>query len=194
VSGEIIRLPEIDLDDTFPLIKAISNRRSTRSFSSEPLSYKELAALLWSAQGITDAFRGLRVAPSAGAIYPFTLYVAIKEGVYEYNPHEHVLNLHKEGDLRKDISKVGLSQRSLHEAAAVIALSYYPDALEARYKERAFRYACIEAGHIAQNVLLTAVSLGLKAVAIGAYYDDLMKDVLGLEDDVLYLIPVGRLE
>jgi nitroreductase len=53
----------------------------------------------------------------------------------------------------------------------------------------------METGHVAQNVLLEAVSLGLGAVPIGAFRDDELDRLLGLdsrEENSLYLIAIGR--
>jgi nitroreductase len=51
----------------------------------------------------------------------------------------------------------------------------------------------MEAGHAGQNILLEAVALGLAAVPMGAFDDDLLSEALGLPEDQrpLYLIPVG---
>ncbi len=69
------------------------------------------------------------------------------------------------------------------------------DRIASRYgAARAPRYVWMEAGHAAQNLLLQAVALGLGAVVIGAFDDELVGEVLGLPRDQrpLYLIPVGR--
>ena len=49
----------------------------------------------------------------------------------------------------------------------------------------------MEAGHVAQNLLLQAVALGLGAVLVGAFE---VKWVLNLSRDEvpLYLIPIGK--
>ena len=57
-------------------------------------------------------------------------------------------------------------------------------------------YANIEAGHIAENIHLQAVALGLASVPIGAFSDERVKSALGLPADCtpLYIIPVGYAE
>ena len=45
-------------------------------------------------------------APSGGvALYPLELYVVTASGFYHYNPHEHRLDLHSEGDLGLVLSR-----------------------------------------------------------------------------------------
>jgi nitroreductase len=73
-----IELPQPRRDSDTSIEKALSNRRSTREYSDEPLTLKEVSQLLWAAQGITDP-RGLRTAPSAGVLYPLEIYVVVEE-------------------------------------------------------------------------------------------------------------------
>ena len=64
-----------------------------------------------------------------------------------------------------------------------------------KYGARAYRFVLLEAGHVAQNVLLAAAALGLAAVPLGGFYDREVDAVLGadgLYEASLYLIPVGR--
>ena len=51
----------------------------------------------------------------------------------------------------------------------------------------------MEAGHIAQNIHLQAVALGLGSVPVGAFSDNAVKKVLGPPKNLtpIYIIPVG---
>ena len=51
----------------------------------------------------------------------------------------------------------------------------------------------IEAGHVVQNMLLTACTLGLVGVPVGAFDDAAVTAVLALSTDEtpLYLVPIG---
>jgi hypothetical protein len=73
-SSDMINLPEPRLASDYSIEQSIHNRRSVREFSNKPLSLSEVSQLLWSAQGTTDD-KGLRSAPSAGALYPLVLYL-----------------------------------------------------------------------------------------------------------------------
>ncbi|MEM2559091.1 MAG: nitroreductase family protein, partial [Nitrososphaerota archaeon] len=42
-----------------------------------------------------------------------------------------------------------------------------------------------------QNIYLQCVSLGLGCVVIGAFYDSRVKEILGVDEEPLYVIPVG---
>jgi SagB-type dehydrogenase family enzyme len=193
--AQLIALPTPRLEGEMSLEEAIANRRSVRKFTEDPLSWEEISQLLWAAQGITDP-RGLRAAPSAGALYPLELYASVAEGVYHYLPRGHSLELVSEEDLRHDIWDAGLRQGALQEAPTIFVVTAVYQRTEAKYGDRAERYVRLEAGHAAQNVLLQAVGLGLGAVPIGAFYDEQLQTALSLPPDhkPLYLIPVGHPE
>jgi SagB-type dehydrogenase family enzyme len=137
----------------------------------------------------------LRTAPSAGALYPLELYVATAGGFYHYEPSEHRLDLHSEGDLRPVLYRASLAQDSVREAPAVFVIAAVYERTERKYgRERAPRYVHLEAGHAAQNILLQAVALGLGGVPIGAFQDEQVQMVFSLPRDhrPLYLIPIGH--
>jgi SagB-type dehydrogenase family enzyme len=192
VSG-VVSLPAPRLTGETALEEAIASRRSVREFTNDVLSWQDLSQLLWAAQGITDA-RGLRAAPSAGALYPLEVYVVLPSGAYRYVPASHAVELLSEGDLREDLWQAGLRQDALHDAPAIFVIAAVHERTEAKYGERAERYVKLEAGHAAQNLLLQAVVLKLGAVPIGAFYDDRVQAALSLPTDhqPLYLIPVGH--
>lgn len=186
-------LPAPRLEGDVSLEETIASRRSVREFTDEPLSLEEISQLLWAAQGITDP-RGLRSAPSAGALYPLELYVAVVEGVYHYQTPAHALQVVSEEDQRRALWEAGLRQGALGEAPAIFVIAAVYARTEVKYGERAERYVQLEAGHAAQNILLQAVALEVGAVPIGAFYDDQVQAALHLPSDhhPLYLIPVGH--
>jgi len=175
------------------LKEAMASRRSVREFTDQSLTWEEITQLLWSAQGLTDP-AGLRTAPSAGALYPLEIYVALPDGAYHYLPQGHTLESVSESDLRDDLFEAGLRQDALRQAPAIFVIAAVYERTEAKYGERAERYVHLEAGHAAQNLLLQAVALELGAVPIGAFDDDAVQDALGLPADhrPIYLIPVGH--
>ena len=63
-----------------------------------------------------------------------------------------------------------------------------------KYGDRGVRYVHIEAGHAAENICLQATALDLGVVTVGAFYDELVRDVMGMTEDEapLYVIPVGK--
>ncbi len=174
--------------------ESLLRRRSVREFGDRALTPPEIFRLLWAAQGISDP-REFRAAPSAGALYPLEVYVAVRDGVLHYDPPAHALDLAREGDLRQDLCSAALGLDAVREAALTLVVMAVYSGTEVRYgPTRSHRYVHLEAGHAAQNVLLQAAALGLGAVPIGAFDDSRVQTVLGLPNDhmPLYLIPIGH--
>jgi nitroreductase len=73
----------------------------------------------------------------------------------------------REGDQRDRLAAAALGQDALREAPVTIVVSADPAALAAPYRARSTRYCVLEAGHVAQNILLEAVALGLGAIPLG---------------------------
>ena len=198
-SSDMINLPEPHLESDYSIEQAIHNRRSVREFSNKPLSLAEVSQLLWSAQGVTDD-KGLRSAPSAGALYPLTLYLVVgnvkglKPGIYQYAPDGHQLRKMKNGDSRKDVARAALQQYWIQESAAVLIFSAIEKRTTRKYGQRGIRYIHIEVGHSAQNLFLQAQSLGLAAAVVGAFDDSRIETIMNLptEEQLLYLMPLGR--
>jgi len=190
---EEMALPAPRLKGEMSLEETLAARRSVREFTGEELTLEEIAQLLWATQGITAAWGG-RTAPSAGALYPLEVYVAAADGLYHYVPQGHKAIVESRADLRGELWRAGLSQNAIREAPAVFVITAVCARTERKYGERAERYVKLEAGHVAQNLLLQAVALGLGGVPIGAFYDDQVQGALSLPADhePLYLIPIGH--
>lgn len=191
--GLLLHLPRPLVHGSVSLEGAIARRRSVREFAHEPLTSTQLSQLLWAAQGVTGP-GGARAAPSAGALYPLELHVVRLGSVCRYLPEQHALAVRAAHDLRPALAAAALDQSAVAAAAAVIVVSAVYGRSAARYGARAERYAVLEAGHAAQDILLEATALGLAAVPIGAFDDDAVKRVLALPHDhePLYLLALGR--
>jgi SagB-type dehydrogenase family enzyme len=177
--------------------EALLKRRSIRSYKNESLSLEEVSQLLWSAQGETTSW-GERTAPSAGATYPLEIYLVagdvegLDSGLYHYNPSNHSLILVKEGDLRRELAHAALDQYMIARAPITIVICAEFKRTTGRYGERGIRYVLMEVGHVGQNIHLQAEALNLGTVVIGAFYDEDVKEILGVKEEPLYLMPVGK--
>jgi SagB-type dehydrogenase family enzyme len=201
VQSNIIKLPEPRIESSVSVEQALLNRRSMRSYENQPLTIAEAGQLLWAAQGITEKSRGFRTAPSAGATFPFEVYLVagnvtgLSAGIYQYDCHHHHLILRREGDFRAKLSQSALGQSSITNGAINIVLTGIYERTTPRYGDRGIRYVHIEAGHIAQNVFLQAVALGLGSVPIGAFNDRKVQQWLDIPKNEipLYILPAGKL-
>ncbi len=199
--GNRIELPEPVEDGDMSLEKALTLRRSIRTYATDPLTLEQVSQLLWSAQGITQEERGFRTAPSAGATFPLEMFVVVnnveelKKGVYHYHPHEHKLAFIRETDIGDELARAALSQSMVADGGAVFIFAAVFERTTDRYGERGRRYVYNEIGHASQNLHLQSAALELGTVVIGAYRDEEVESILqlGEEYDVLYLMPVGTL-
>ncbi|MBN1272724.1 MAG: SagB/ThcOx family dehydrogenase [Candidatus Aminicenantes bacterium] len=200
--------PKIPLPDPIStggrsLWDVIGARRSLRSFSSRPLELSLLSQLLWACQGITARIHGyeMRTAPSAGALYPIETYLCLfsvtglEPGVYHYGIQKHELEQVKTGNFREAGAAAALNQRLVASAPAVFIWTAVFPRSKWKYGQRAYRYVYLDAGHIAQNLALAAVSLGMGTCQIAALYDDEVNEILGVkgkDESVVYMSVVGH--
>jgi SagB-type dehydrogenase family enzyme len=198
-----ITLPPPTCDQSQPYWEVVEKRRSLRDFSDDPLSTLELAHLLWFSQGITREVQGfgLRTAPSAGALYPVETYLVIhnvseiEAGVYHYAVESHELKELRRGDFRIPVARAALDQEIAYRAPVVFIWTAIFERSIWKYKQRAYRYVYLDAGHIAQNVALSAVALSLGSCQIAAIYDEEANELIGVDgrnESTLYMTVVGK--
>jgi len=166
---KVIQLPEPNRSGAVSLETAINTRRSTRQFADTPLNFAQIGQLAWAGQGITDKQQGLRAAPSAGDSYPIELYLVTPEGFFVYNPEGHSLKQISSQDLRKQLSAAASGQGPVEDAACDIVIAGSARKVAAKYGNKAQKFMLLEAGHVAQNIQLQAVSLGLASLPVGAF-------------------------
>jgi SagB-type dehydrogenase family enzyme len=195
------RFPPVTLED------ALQARVSCRQFSSSELGLVELATLLHVAYGVRARGRlgGLefleRAVPSAGGLYPLELYVLAVTvesqvpGVYHYSPLLHALEQVAATPLpRQLVTSLFMGQLHAGQASAVLVLTAVVGRSLDKYGDRGYRYLLLEAGHVTQNINLTAAALNIGACNLGAFADDDIADLLGVDTEVeipLYGVAVG---
>jgi SagB-type dehydrogenase family enzyme len=203
-----IRLPAPQLEEGPRLWELLKNRRSVRAFTEKPISKEQLSQILWATQGITKAFVpayggtiGLRTAPSAGGLYPIETYLCVNKvsdldsGIYHYSVAERELELVKPGKFGKELAEAALGQSMLAKGNVVFIWTAIFERSKWKYRQRAFRYVFLDAGHIAQNLALAAEGLGLSSCQVAAFFDDEVNKLLeidGENESVLYLSVVGE--
>ena len=192
-------LPELSL----PLIEALKKRRSVRSFSPQPMLMNELSFLLRASTGIQRKERGheFRTVPSAGALYPIETYLvinnveALEKGLYHYGIGAHALEELLLADLGEEVAHAALEQEMCAEAPVVFIWTALFQRSKWKYGQRAYRYVYLDAGHIAQNLALSATSIDLGTCQIGAFFDEEINRIVcvdGVEESAIYLTVVGH--
>lgn len=185
------------------LWKLLLKRRTRRDYNAHaPLKLNDLAALLWATQGLTAQFGDtfFRTAPSAGGLYPIETYLNIRsvdgleQGIYHFRPGDFDLELLKKGDFSHSLSEAALQQTVVVGAQVTLIWSALIARSRWKYRQRAYRYIYLDAGHLAQNLYLAGEALGLGICAIGAFYDDDVNRIVnldGIEETVIYMATIG---
>ncbi len=185
------------------LFDVLARRRSVREYGPPPLDLEELGGLLWAAAGVTARQMGFafRTAPSAGGLFPIEHYVVansvtdLEPGVYHYAVLDEALELLRGGDHRLTVARAALDQAIAAEADAVFVWTAVLERSRWKYGQRFARYIFLDAGHIAGNVALAAVAMGLGSCQIAAFFDNEAAALLGVDEDeepVVYMTTVGR--
>jgi len=102
-AAQIMQLPAPDKEGGMPLMRALAERKSTRSFSDKAVSAQDLSNLLWAAWGVSRQ-DGRRTAPTARNKQAVEVYVVLDSGVWRYDGPKHLLEQALSGDMR---AKVG---------------------------------------------------------------------------------------
>lgn len=177
-------------------------RKTEREYAPEPLDIEQLAKLMEFGCGVTHPQAvPRRAAPSPGALYAVEAYpmgfnvAGLSPGVYHYAPLDHALEL--VAVLADDEPARAFMPKDFYEEhpPLVIALTTVFERVQAKYLERGYRFALLEAGHIAQNMLLAATAMGLAAAPIGGFWDDPFNAALGLnptQEAVVYALVFGK--
>lgn len=199
-----ISLPQPVIHNGPGIWQTIMERRSERDFSGAPISREQLSQLLWAGQGITRQIQGyeLRSAPSAGALYPIETYLCINDvtgidsGIFHYNIRRHGLEQIQVGNLGGQLAAAALGQPFCATANVVFIWTAVFERSVWKYKQRAFRYIYLDAGHIGHATALAAVALDLGSCQIAAFFDDEVNQLIGVDGDkesVVYLTAVGTI-
>lgn len=190
---KIIQLTDPNLTGTLTFEAALAKRRSVRQFSSEALKRTQIGQLAWAGQGITDKQRGLRTAPSAGSIHPIELFIATNEGLFAYRPAEHSLQQTSEEDVRGRLAQATATPEPVVGAGCAIIVTGSSRKLAGRFGNKSRTYLALEAGHVAQNIQLQAVCMGLGSVPVVGLDTAAVRKVcrMSRELEPLYIICVG---
>ncbi len=142
-----IKLPEPSVTGGMSLMEALKNRHSSTKFSKDEIPLQTLSELLWAADG-ENRPDGKRTAPSALNSQVITIYAALKDGIYKYNPQMHTLEAFSKEDIRPIIGS----------KAPVILLYVANLSRQSKY------LAAVDCGFIGQNVYLYSAANNLNTV------------------------------
>ena len=185
---EPIKLEKPSIAGGKSLMESLSERKSTRSFSRKEIPVDILSNLLWAASGINRPDSGKLTVPSASNRQEIDIYVAMKSGLYVYDPKGHVLKPVVADDIREYAGSQDFTQ------IAPVNLIYVADfsKMGGDEKNKAF-YSATDTGFISQNVYLFSASEGLATVVLGWVDKEKLGKIMNLKKSqrVILAQPVG---
>ena len=155
-----IKLPAPVKTGGMPVVQAIAERKTSRSFADRELPLQTLSTLLWVADGISRP-DGRRTIPTGHNVQDLDVYVILRTGAYRYDEKTHALVQVNEGDFRRIAGKQPFAQM------APVNLYYVQDVARAKKTDAMsqLRFGGIHTGAALQNVYLYCTSEGLVTVA-----------------------------
>lgn len=202
-----VALPRALPPGTMSFDEAVWERRSVRRYAPVSLPLSAVARILRLGDGVVRSIRSsdgvewpVRAAPSAGGLYPIEQFCIMQRvdgltpGLYLYQPHAHAVVLLQGGHFQERLQRATGLTETVEESAICVVLTADLRRIRFKYGERSYRFCLLEAGHIAQNLLLAAQTAGLGAVPVGGFIDDEINDLLqldGSEQFALYLVFIG---
>jgi SagB-type dehydrogenase family enzyme len=158
----------------------------------------DLSILLWSAAGITERRGGLelRAAASSGALFPTEVYAVVRmvsgvePGVYAYDPRNHALARVREGAP----SMASLGAADAGEPPITLVFTCVFRRSGQKYRDRAYRYAVADAGHVIGNVVEAASAIDVGTRLLPRFDDAKVASAVGAdgeEEGVVAALAVG---
>lgn len=171
----------------------LSRRRSSEGYIlGNKLTLAKLSSILqcgYGLQGCTkeEKRETARTVPSAGGRYPLEVYVflfkhldACVPGIYHYNVKRHTLEPVKFFPFsREDIRSFSPQQEWLQDTNGMICIAGVFHRTIGKYGSRGYRFILLEAGHVAQNMLLAGTENGVNVIPIGGVDEDTIEKMLG---------------
>lgn len=191
--------------------KIITSRRTGYGHSGEPISAEELSYLLYYGYGVTgtasmhwkgkDYAYPLRAAPAGGALYSVEIYpvvlsvTGVEPGLYHFEAERFQLALLKRGDFRNSLKDFFMQEELLNHAAVIFLFTGLFPHKEKKYGQRAYRLILLDAGHIGENIYLSATALHLLVAGAGGYLDDVANEFLGIDgvhEAMIHAMSIGK--
>ena len=188
ITAQDITLPAPDRKGGKPLMQALNERQTTRTFTEDNLTQQQLSDMLWAAWGINRADQKKRTAPSAMNYQEIDVYVALPGGLYVYVSESNTLRMINNKDIRKTTG----TQSYVNNAA--LNLVYVADMGKAGKKEGVkiddsdLFMSYSDAAFMAQNVYLYCASANLGCVVRGSIPKEKLALELGLRSNQLIIL------
>jgi SagB-type dehydrogenase family enzyme len=120
----------------------------------------------------------------------------VEPGLYHFDPLRHALEVRSRAASPLEVLReAAIYPEIVAGCAATLLVTGVFWRSRFKYGLRGYRFVLLEAGHLAQNVLLVCAALGLAAVPLGGFYDRPIDELLGADgvnESVLYAVCLGQ--
>ncbi|MGL6119764.1 MAG: SagB/ThcOx family dehydrogenase [Fusobacteriaceae bacterium] len=187
--------------------KMISARKSCRSYERKG-DIEIVLQIIEESIGKTEGYINeeqkieRRGYPSGGGLYGVDIYLyipsgnSINKGIYYYNSKESQIEYLK-NVMESEIMGITAYQSSVKDATAVVFFVANFPKLVWKYRNRSYRIAHIETGHMAQNITLVAPAYNYKSCCFLGFSESKADEILELnpmEEKSLYMMTIGKSE
>ena len=186
----VILLPNPQKKIGKPLMQAFDLRKSTREFSTQPISLFDLSNLLWAGLGMNRE-DGKRTTPTARNWQEIDIYFTTAYGAYFYNASDHSITQ----VVKEDIRALTTYQESVKDAPLnFIFVANYDNVLKDEPdldRNKLYTIAATDVGFVSQNVYLYCASQNLATVVLGGFPTDTLAKRLGLRANQEIILTQG---
>jgi SagB-type dehydrogenase family enzyme len=178
------------------LLRLAARRRSSEPGAARAVSFDELSALLRAAygRGAPDARRSV---PSGGALYPLVVHALLsaelgplEPGLWWFDPEAGAVELvdRAVAEVESLVLREEIADGLLAGGQPVVFVSADVERGSAKYQNKAYPLALMEAGAAMQNAYLAATELDLPIRAVAGIDDRASRRALGLPDGAVPLL------
>lgn len=162
------------------LLSLCNDRHSCRNFIQGDFTISDLNSLLY-------CMYSRAAVPSAGDLRPIIPFVYLFEdgkpyekGLYFYRWDKMELVYSEYQPTLTEIQKCFPDEYQLVNTLCVLIISADLERICAKYGNRGYRYALIEAGHVAQNTYLWGAENSFGILEVGGYLDNAALEIIGM--------------
>jgi nitroreductase len=180
----------------------LNSMNYAQAWPTEDLSLQEISNILWAAYGYSSTNH--RTTPSAGNVYPLTIYMLDSTGTYRYLAESHSIVQIQGSDKRGEIAIICGNQSWVADAPEVFLV-----ALDSSYNGGLIYdggvldhgYVEVGAGCVVQQILLESSAINLSANVVAKGFESwnattaqTLRVTLNIPSSIvpLYILPVGH--
>ncbi len=196
----------IDLATPEGLLHEAIARQSHRRFVGAPAELQSIGHLLASIRAFDVPGTPLKKAlyPSAGGLYPVQTHILVQDGRieglsagwYRHHPAEHRLEFLAAVSPEQIAAIAGKSDDIVRQSAFLVVFTGLKAAMARSYGQKARDFCLLEAGHMAQVMMLHAPRLDIGLCAAGGVDLSAVASALATEEDEepLYVLAGGCID